>query len=313
MVIIMNENSIITQIFYKKDALTGDLRISKTIVISLIVFILMFLFFLIFGPYYEFGYILPEDIIISIIIALVLTLPVFIIGWIISYFIDKNAYKSKVMNEQIENRKPAVEPTTSKTVIKDNTMEKPTIDDAKMSDSQINDYIIKIANTHDPFTVDGEYECQREYDLLKAEGNNVIHKIEHYLKSFAMNLGPSLGCETWYYGGKNLVRLLGDISTPESLDIVAGLFSIESNIAEWYWEILSQAAIVLGDKGNEKYIDTLNNALNHNMAPKDQIIQAIGKISSKSASDMNQTPVASPVEDSIVEESKVVSSFKKYV
>lgn len=300
----MSENSIITRIFYKKDALTGDLRISKTILISLIVFILLFFFFLIFGVYYEYGYILPEDIIMSIIIALVFTLPVFVIGWIIGYFIDRNAYKTKMMNRQFESQKPATEAAPQTTVSEDNRVEKLTNDDVKLSDSQINDFIIKIANADDPLTVGGEYECQKEYDMLKAEGNRVIYEIEHYLKSFAVNLGASMGCETWYYGGKNLVRLLGDINTPESLGIVAGLFSIESNIAEWYWKILSQAAIVLGDTGDEKYLDTLNNALNHSMAPKDQITQAIEKISPNTLEE-NQTPS--------VEESEVVSSFKKYI
>lgn len=95
----MDGNSIM-KILYKKDALTDELRISKTRIISLLIFVLSFIFML-WAIFVEWGFLIIDDIIGSLIIALIITVPVFIVGWIISYIIDNNARKTRM---QIENQ-----------------------------------------------------------------------------------------------------------------------------------------------------------------------------------------------------------------
>jgi uncharacterized membrane protein (DUF485 family) len=452
----MDENSIITSIFYKKDAYTDQLRISKTIVISLIFFVLMF-FFILLIAISDPESLLIQSIGISLFFAAICTAPVFLIGWVISYIMDNNARKSKMMmaHQQPVNNVPPVQqqPNTNvgsynqsttnsvsqvpetpvapspvgtiderfaapevqgssdlvdsqassvggesdnPNVILDNVSHNmqglqaieylysldisnwndnqkalyyyimginckkepsiastdlpnaffaaqvyhnpnenvlgwkelgvtpseenarmlhekypipgtydefvnwkqdeepveettPEVDDSQtveLTDSQVNDYIVKIANSSPPLSLDDEdYECKEEYDALKNQGDSVVSRIEYYLKGFAANRASFLGCDTWYYGGKYLVKLLGDINTENSLNVVAGLFLVQSNIAEWYWNILNEAAVVLGDTGDKKYLDVLNNALNHNMAPVTQISQAIEKISGEKSQD----------------------------
>ena len=203
----------------------------------------------------------------------------------------KNWGKEESVEEPVEE--PVEEESVEEDVVEE-VPEEPVEEDVveepadveKLTSSQISDYLVKISNTGDSLSLDfEEYEYKKEYDALKNQGDAIVPNVEYYLKNFARGSGPAVGCETWYYGGKFLVRLLGDINTENSLDAVSKLFSFESNVAEWYWNILSEAAEVLGNTGDKKYLEVLNNALNHSMAPVDKISKAIEKISGKKSED----------------------------
>ena len=85
-IIVSNNNNFIKKIFYKKDKYTGNLRIAKTNTISLIVFIVFFLFEFSFIPNASFGILL----IASIIFGLIFAIPTYIIGWVLGKVIDKS-------------------------------------------------------------------------------------------------------------------------------------------------------------------------------------------------------------------------------
>lgn len=150
-----------------------------------------------------------------------------------------------------------------------------------MNEADIRSKLQKIANTHDGLVIDDPYPCQAEYDYLKKQGSSIIAYVEEFLVSFALYNGSTVGCPTWYYGGKHLIRLLGDIGTSDAYDLIGQTFFIESKYAEWYWNILPESAIVLGQTGDKKYIQTLKRASQHNMAPREQIEKAIDEIMEK--------------------------------
>lgn len=81
--------SLLEKLIYKQDAKTNELRISKTKVISWIVFVLMFIYALFFNlasPYYMNAGTL---IFICFMTALIPTVIVFVIGYVIGYILDK--------------------------------------------------------------------------------------------------------------------------------------------------------------------------------------------------------------------------------
>jgi cation transporter-like permease len=81
--------SLLETLLYKRDAKTNELRVSKTKVISWIVFILMFIYALFFNlasPYYMNAGTL---FFICFMTALIPTVIVFAIGYAIGYFLDK--------------------------------------------------------------------------------------------------------------------------------------------------------------------------------------------------------------------------------
>lgn len=83
--------SLFQKLLYKNDAKTNELRISKTKVISWIVFVLMFIYALSFNlasPYYMNAGTL---LFICFMTAIIPTVIVFVIGYAIGYVIDKRA------------------------------------------------------------------------------------------------------------------------------------------------------------------------------------------------------------------------------
>ncbi|RAP54583.1 MAG: hypothetical protein BZ137_01475 [Methanosphaera sp. rholeuAM130] len=85
----MDENSIITGLFYKKDKYTNQYRLAKTKTISIALFFFMLLFSL-WATYDTFGYLEAWDFIGAIILALVVTIPVFVIGFIVGKLMEDN-------------------------------------------------------------------------------------------------------------------------------------------------------------------------------------------------------------------------------
>lgn len=154
-----------------------------------------------------------------------------------------------------------------------------------LNEYEIDSYIKKIANSSDGLGMDDPYPCQKEFDLLKSEPSKVIGRIKYYLDSFAAGRGDTVGCPTWYYGGKHLIRLLSQINTDESLNLIADTLKTKSNIAEWYWNIQRQSAIGLGNTKDKRWLPVLNESLKDSMAPIDEINEAIEKISDKPCQD----------------------------
>ena len=81
-----NQNSIVTKLIYKTDKYTGELRVAKTKTISIVVFIVMFLF--------EMGIGLAESsfavvVIAGVIFGLIFAVPTYIIGYLLGLAIDK--------------------------------------------------------------------------------------------------------------------------------------------------------------------------------------------------------------------------------
>ena len=89
-------NSLFGIFFYKQDKRTGKIRISKTKTISVLAFILMFIFFL-FAMLDEMQYMPLDSQIISVVVvfifAAVFSIILFIIGYLISYILDKRIEK----------------------------------------------------------------------------------------------------------------------------------------------------------------------------------------------------------------------------
>lgn len=89
-------NSLFGIFFYKQDKRTGKIRISKTKIISVLAFILMFIFFL-FVMLDEMQYMPLDSQIISVVVvfifAAVSSIILFIIGYLISYILDKRIEK----------------------------------------------------------------------------------------------------------------------------------------------------------------------------------------------------------------------------
>lgn len=81
-----NKDSIISKLFYKTDKYTGELRIAKAKTISIIVFVVMFLF--------EVSISLGQYSVIVVFIAaivfgLIFAVPTYIIGYLVGLAIDK--------------------------------------------------------------------------------------------------------------------------------------------------------------------------------------------------------------------------------
>lgn len=85
---------IVNILFYKTDVEFGLLRLSKTKIFSELWFILLLSIFLI-SSYAILGF---ADIISSLIMAFILTIPVFVIGWVISKLIAKPKVPNEVSN-----------------------------------------------------------------------------------------------------------------------------------------------------------------------------------------------------------------------
>lgn len=81
-----NKDSIVSKIFYTTDKYTGELRIAKTNIISLVVFVVMFLFEVNLGlGEYSFAAIFISAILFGLIFAV----PTFIIGYLLRLAIGK--------------------------------------------------------------------------------------------------------------------------------------------------------------------------------------------------------------------------------
>lgn len=81
-----NNNSIVSKIFYKTDKYTGGLRLAKAKTISVLVFILMFLFAMAVGiPNASFFLLFLTAIIFGLIFAV----PTYVIGFVVGLIIEK--------------------------------------------------------------------------------------------------------------------------------------------------------------------------------------------------------------------------------
>lgn len=93
------EESFFSIFFYKKDVKTNEMRISKTKTISIIFFIITFIFLLmaiLMDPAtYKDSVALIVGVLILFVFSLLLTAPVFVVGYIISYVLDREAEKNK--------------------------------------------------------------------------------------------------------------------------------------------------------------------------------------------------------------------------
>ena len=346
------DKSIFTFLFYKRDKKTQKYRISKTKTISLLWFILLFIFISVISitdPTIGSSGVLITLIAI-LILTIIMTLPVFIIGLVISYILDKRVQSNtiptyqpnmnqqynpqynkqyntqQVYNEQVNQQTTQQQAPVNNSVdfnpapesnVKSDYQESPVnnsiqnndisknvesaekrddtekVESAEftdfrrvkapssLSDSDIDNYLRKISNTGGPFVIGEEYEYQSEVDKLVKESNRVVPKVSYYLESFAKYNGSNVGCDAWYYGGKYLIIILSEINTAESIKAIADTFSISSNSAEWYWNILRQSAVEIGKTGDKQWLPVLNKALEHPMSPTQEISDAIEKISGK--------------------------------
>ena len=81
--------SILETLLYKEDAKTNELRVSKTKVISWIVFVLMFIYAFLFNTASPVHMNAGTLIFICLMTALIPTVVVFAIGTLIGYLIDR--------------------------------------------------------------------------------------------------------------------------------------------------------------------------------------------------------------------------------
>lgn len=266
----IKENSLIAELFYKKDKKTNQLRISKTKLISLIVFLLVF-FVLFFSNWDYYGSIYPEDIFIYIVIALFITIPTFLVGWLLGYFIDKDI-QPEINNNQIpfnnqqnmmhqyNNQNHNIQQNMNQ---KNQQRRQDEKINKQLENMDVNDIIQRVAETPNKSKV------KNEYNFLKDKANAIVPLIQLYLEK---------NYTTIEKGNKNLVELLGDINTDASLKAVSELLFIQSDNNMWYDEIVTTACRTLGRTKEKKWIPTLNKALNENQAPIMEIANAIESI-----------------------------------
>ena len=81
-----NQNSIVTKLFYKTDKYTGELRIAKAKTISIVVFVVMFLFEVSISLA---EYSIAVVFIAAIVFGLIFAVPTYIIGYLLGLAIDK--------------------------------------------------------------------------------------------------------------------------------------------------------------------------------------------------------------------------------
>jgi hypothetical protein len=81
-----NKDSIISKLLYKTDNLTGEFRLSKTKVISIGMFLFMFLFGMYSGTTNESFFVV---FIAAILFGLFFAIPTFIIGYVIGLILEK--------------------------------------------------------------------------------------------------------------------------------------------------------------------------------------------------------------------------------
>lgn len=91
-----DERTFLQKRLYKYDAATNELRISKFKVITWAWFFLMFIWAMMMRTTVDISFV--GNLFVSIIFALMFTIPVFVIGYIITYFLDKRA-KNQAFNE----------------------------------------------------------------------------------------------------------------------------------------------------------------------------------------------------------------------
>ena len=82
-----NKNSIVSKLFYKTDKYTGQLRFAKSKSISIIVFVIMFLF-AVFVNLGQFSF--SVVFFAAIIVGLLFAVPTFLIGYAIGWAIDRS-------------------------------------------------------------------------------------------------------------------------------------------------------------------------------------------------------------------------------
>lgn len=80
------ENPIISNLFYKEDRNTGEVRIAKAKTISIGVFVLMFIFSMSVGVEGASIFVL---FLTSIIFALIFAIPTYVVGFIIGILVDR--------------------------------------------------------------------------------------------------------------------------------------------------------------------------------------------------------------------------------
>lgn len=79
------ENSIVKKLFFKKDKYTGELRFAKAKSISIIMYLLLFIYVIV-SPITGGWFI---HLLVAIIFAFIFALPVFVIGFVMGVIIDK--------------------------------------------------------------------------------------------------------------------------------------------------------------------------------------------------------------------------------
>lgn len=98
----------IETLFYKSDDNTNQMRLSKTKVISSIVFILFFIFsinmYLTTSPYKDSSIIVI--LITSILFGLIFAIPTFIVGWLINKLLNRNKHKKYSNNTNYNHTVP---------------------------------------------------------------------------------------------------------------------------------------------------------------------------------------------------------------
>jgi len=99
----MDENSIISGLFYKKDNVTNQLRIAKAKTISIALFFLL-LIYMLYTTYIDYGVLYFEDYLGAIMGALFITIPIFAVGWIIGKLMEGSTNSYQQVPNQVPNQ-----------------------------------------------------------------------------------------------------------------------------------------------------------------------------------------------------------------
>jgi hypothetical protein len=120
---------------------------------------------------------------------------------------------------------------------------------------------------------------QKELNLLVKGGAESVSVIEELLTRCANGKGGTISDE-WWYGGKWAVKAVALLPKKKAAALMVRLLQKDSNIAEWFNHVQSEAAKQLGAIGSKDLLPALQGILAHplSMSPVNEIANAVEKI-----------------------------------
>ena len=136
-----------------------------------------------------------------------------------------------------------------------------------------------------------EEKIRGDIDKLVSGGKPALIAIHKAMNACALGAGSSYN-ESWWYGAKNLVRILGKFPREDAQDKLLTFLEMDSRIAEWFTYVQKEAAAVLADVADAGAVPRLEKILQKpfSMGPNDALRALLEKLKSAPAEPKAEKP-----------------------